>query len=185
MDESVSIRSRDEGRDAHSGDSPGERRDSRKLQSFRIDAAIELGQGVSRLRITHMESFLKSFCLVAVCVAGVTACGSSSTASGPANTATSAGSTTSAPLTSTSAGPTITISKDLKFSSVPVKAGATVTVRNDSAVEHTVSADTVAGGFDITMEAGKKMTFTAPSKPGAYGFHCNIHTFMKGTLEVT
>ena len=38
---------------------------------------------------------------------------------------------------------------------------------------------------DIAIDAGKTMTFTAPSKPGAYGFHCNIHTFMKATLTVT
>ena len=66
-----------------------------------------------------------------------------------------------------------------------MKAGSTVTVRNDSGVQHTVSADTTAGGFDIAIDAGKTMTFTAPSKPGAYGFHCNIHTFMKATLTVT
>ena len=126
-----------------------------------------------------MPTCLKSVFLVVVLVAVGAACGSSSHASGPASTATS---------TSTTAGseatPTITISKELRFSSVPVHAGATVTVRNDSAAEHTVSADTAAGAFDITSEPGKTMTFTAPSKPGAYRYHCNIHTFMHGTLEV-
>ena len=71
------------------------------------------------------------------------------------------------------------------FASSPVKAGATVTVKNNTAVQHTVSADTTAGGFDLTVDPGKTMTFTAPSKPGAYKFHCNIHTYMTGTLNVT
>ncbi len=71
------------------------------------------------------------------------------------------------------------------FASRPVTAGALVTVRNVSAAQHTVSADTTAGGFDITIDAGKTVTFVAPTAPGAYGFHCNIHNFMKGTLLVT
>jgi plastocyanin len=34
------------------------------------------------------------------------------------------------------------------------------------------------------IDAGASATFTAPSKPGTYGFHCNIHNFMTGTLTV-
>ena len=45
--------------------------------------------------------------------------------------------------------------------------------------------NTTAGGFDVTSDPGKTVTFTAPSKPGSYGFHCNIHNFMKATLTVT
>ena len=63
--------------------------------------------------------------------------------------------------------------------------GATVTVKNLSTAQHTVSADTTAGGFDVTSDPGKTVTFTAPVKPGTYAFHCNIHTFMKGSLQVT
>ena len=84
--------------------------------------------------------------------------------------------------------PTITIRSGpngFAFATLPVKAGAKVTVKNLTTVQHTVSADTTAGGFDVTIDAGKTMTFTAPSKPGAYGFHCNIHTYMMGTLTVT
>ena len=71
------------------------------------------------------------------------------------------------------------------FTTTPVKAGATVSVKNNTAVQHTVSADTAAAGFDVTVDPGKTVTFSAPSKAGAYGFHCNIHTYMMGTLTVT
>jgi plastocyanin len=73
--------------------------------------------------------------------------------------------------------------QDLKFSvTAPVKAGATVTAKNNDSVEHTVTADD--GSFNITIEPGKTATFTAPSAAGDYKFHCNIHTNMTGTLTV-
>jgi plastocyanin len=71
------------------------------------------------------------------------------------------------------------------FSTSPVKAGATVTIKNTTTAQHTVSADTTDGGFDVTVDPGGTKTFTSPSKPGAYKFHCNIHTDMTGTLTVT
>lgn len=135
-----------------------------------------------------MHHLLKSILTVALFVGSVAACGSSNKSSavvpGAGTTRTSSSAPSTAAPGSPTAGPTITISKELMFSSVPVKASATVTVKNESSVEHTVSADTTAGGFDITIEGGTTKTFPAPSKPGAYGFHCNIHTFMKNTLRV-
>jgi plastocyanin len=73
--------------------------------------------------------------------------------------------------------------KDLQFSvTAPVKAGATVTAKNNDTVEHTVTADD--GSFNVTIEPGKTATFTAPSAAGDYKFHCNIHSQMHGTLTV-
>lgn len=118
------------------------------------------------------------------------ACGSSSKSSTSAQT--SAPTATTVPLGTTAptaaSGPAIMIENGgsgFMFKSSAVKAGATVTVKNNTAVQHTVSADTTAAGFDVTVDPGKTMTFTAPSKPGAYKFHCNIHTYMTGTLNVT
>jgi plastocyanin len=37
----------------------------------------------------------------------------------------------------------------------------------------------------VTVDPGTTTTFTAPTTPGAYKFHCNIHTYMMGTLNVT
>jgi plastocyanin len=69
------------------------------------------------------------------------------------------------------------------FSPTPVKAGSTVTVTNNDTPTHTVTADN--GSFNVTIPAGKTATFTAPSKPGTYKFHCNIHHTMHGILTVT
>ena len=64
-----------------------------------------------------------------------------------------------------------------------VKAGATVTVDNKDSITHTVTADN--GEFNTgDISGGKTVTFTAPTKPGTYKFHCNIHAFMHGTLTV-
>jgi plastocyanin len=119
-------------------------------------------------------------------------CGSSSktSTSSPTSgsTPTSAPSVTTAPAPSSAGGPAITIGNDgmrFMFTTTPVKAGATVTVKNNTAVQHTVSADTTFAGFDVTLDPGKTVTFTAPAKAGAYRFHCNIHTYMTGTLTVT
>jgi plastocyanin len=73
--------------------------------------------------------------------------------------------------------------KDLKFSATPVAAGATVTVHNRDDVTHTVTADDKS--FDVTVDGGDDITFTAPDKAGSFKFHCNIHSGMNSTLTVT
>ena len=73
--------------------------------------------------------------------------------------------------------------QDLNFKvAAPVKAGATVTAKNNDSVEHTVTADD--GIFNITVGAGETATFTAPSTAGDYKFHCTIHSQMHETLTV-
>ena len=66
-----------------------------------------------------------------------------------------------------------------------MKAGATVTVKNnDGPSTHTVTADDGAS-FDVSVDRRRgRATFTAPSKAGSYKFHCNIHSQMKATLTV-
>ncbi len=59
-----------------------------------------------------------------------------------------------------------------------------MTVKNNSGSQHTVTADDSSGGFNVTIDASKTATFTAPAKAGTYKFHCNIHNFMHGTLTV-
>jgi plastocyanin len=80
-------------------------------------------------------------------------------------------------------GATISIAS-FKFSAVTVAAGATVTVSNNDAPTHTVTSDD-GKSFNVKVAAGKTATFTAPSTPGTYKFHCNIHSTMHGVLTVT
>ncbi len=81
------------------------------------------------------------------------------------------------------AGGTIAIS-NFKFTAISVPAGSTVTVSNNDTPQHTVTSDD-GTSFNVKVDPGKSATFTAPSKPGVYKFHCNIHSSMHGTLTVT
>jgi plastocyanin len=66
---------------------------------------------------------------------------------------------------------------------VSVAPGATVHVTNRDSVTHTLTA--TGGQFDSgDVGPGQTKTFTAPTKPGTYGYICNIHQYMKGTVVV-
>lgn len=79
--------------------------------------------------------------------------------------------------------PLITI-KGFRYTPVQVAPGTTITVKNLDDVEHTVTSDT-KGEFDAAEIGGTPKTFTAPTKPGAYNFHCTYHASMHGQLIVT
>ena len=67
---------------------------------------------------------------------------------------------------------------------ITVKAGSTITVKNQDSATHTVTADNNA--FDTgNISGGASKTMTAPSTPGSFPYHCTIHPFMHGTLTVT
>ncbi|QCB99030.1 hypothetical protein E5206_13480 [Arthrobacter sp. PAMC25564] len=82
------------------------------------------------------------------------------------------------------AAPAITI-KDFAFGDpMTVSPGATVSVTNMDTAEHTVTADQ-GSAFDVEVKgSGGNATFTAPSQPGTYTFHCIYHPNMHGTLTV-
>jgi len=63
-----------------------------------------------------------------------------------------------------------------------VSPGAKVSVHNTDGLAHTVTADE-GKAFDSPAPAGNS-SFTAPTAPGSYPFHCNIHPEMHGTLVV-
>jgi plastocyanin len=117
--------------------------------------------------------------LAGLCALALIACGSSGSSSGSASSgSSSSGSSSDAGSTAS----TITI-KDFSFTTPPsVSPGATVTVHNEDGTAHTVTADK-GKAFDDPATPGTS-TFTAPTEPGSYPFHCNIHPEMHGTLVV-
>lgn len=70
-----------------------------------------------------------------------------------------------------------------QFGAATVGAGGQVTVSNRDGAPHTVTADD--GAFDSGQVDGSGTgAFVAPGQPGTYGFHCEIHPDMAGTLTV-
>jgi plastocyanin len=106
------------------------------------------------------------------------ACGSSTKTTSPGATTTAAASTTAA-----GSGEAITI-HNLMFSPSPLsaKVGDTVTVTNQDGFNHTFTADD--GSFNTgAFSTGSKTVKLA--KAGTIAYHCKIHSFMHGTLDVT
>src|SRR5205823_3988782 len=65
-----------------------------------------------------------------------------------------------------------------------VKPGQQVTVVNKDDASHSVTAD-ANNLFDVRVSGGGGFTtFTAPTTPGTYPFHCKYHAGMRGSLVV-
>jgi plastocyanin len=133
--------------------------------------------------------------LVALVLAGTAGCasggGSTAPTSAPAQTPTASMPMESSPAvaspgTGSPMAPAAAISiKDFAYGDpITVSPGAVVTVTNMDTAEHTVTADQGAA-FDVEVkENGGTATFTAPSQPGTYAFHCTYHPNMHGMLTV-
>jgi plastocyanin len=80
-------------------------------------------------------------------------------------------------------GSDIVVAEDFSLTNGAAAPGARVTFDNQGEVPHTLTADD--GAFDTgTVEPGGTGDITAPSAPGAYPYHCEIHPAMTGTLTV-
>ena len=118
---------------------------------------------------------------------GLVACGTSSPAKSGSGTAattvTTAGSTTATTGAGATASNAITI-KSFKFTPSPAsaKAGATVTVSNGDGTDHSLTADD--GSFDTGVFSSGTKTITV-SKAGSFSYHCKIHNFMTGVIQVS
>ena len=138
--------------------------------------------------------------LAALVVAGAAGCsssgGSMAPTTAPAQTETQAAvpgmpmsspaMTSGMPGTAGSSAGVASISiKDFDYGApITVSPGATVMVTNMDSAEHTVTADQ-GSAFDVEVkENGGTGTFTAPTAPGTYPFHCTYHPNMHGTLTV-
>jgi plastocyanin len=65
-----------------------------------------------------------------------------------------------------------------------VSPGQELTIVNKDEQNHTVTADE-NNLFDIVVSGGGgTMSFTAPTTPGTYPFHCKYHANMHGVLTV-
>jgi len=62
--------------------------------------------------------------------------------------------------------------------------GAVITVANRDGSTHTVTSDAAGLFHSGDVSKGGPVTFTAPTKPGTYTFHCDYHASMHGTLVV-
>lgn len=102
----------------------------------------------------------------------------------PASTSASGTATGSSPTAGTAAATTITI-KDFAYGDpLTVAPGVTVSITNMDTAAHTVTADE-GSAFDAEVKGGGgTATFTAPSAPGSYPYHCTFHPGMHGTLIV-
>ena len=109
---------------------------------------------------------------VVLVLASGAACGSSNKTSTANNTSGASGGAL-----------TVTI-KSLKFSPDPLaaKVGDTVTVSNEDGFAHTFTADDRS--FDTGPFASGSKTVKL-TKAGTIAYHCNIHSSMHGTLQVS
>jgi len=145
-----------------------------------------------RPRVRRPLSLLLPILVAALASGGLFGCGSSKkgTATSPttasvavASTATGSAASTG-PTTPSTGAASISI-KNFSFSPVPlsVKAGDTITITNNDSTDHTATDG--GGAFDtghIAPGAFKTVTIT---KAGTYNYHCNIHPFMKGVINVS
>jgi plastocyanin len=114
---------------------------------------------------------------IAAVAVGSTACGSDKKKS--------AATTGNATTGNATEGTVITI-KDFKFSPNPLKApaGASITVKNDDTTTHTLTADDKS--FDTgEVASGTSSKITLPATAATVKYHCEIHDFMKASVEVT
>ena len=66
--------------------------------------------------------------------------------------------------------------------SLTVKAGTTVTWRNEDDIPHTVASSTKAFKSKA-LDTDDSFSFTF-SEPGSYEYFCSLHAHMKGTIVV-
>jgi len=131
----------------------------------------------------------RSLAVAAVLLLMLAGCGSSSKKSSttPSTTASGGSKSTTAPAGGAkSSGNAIEI-KGFAFSpdSLKVSAGTKVTWTNEDSADHTSSSTDGPAKWDSGhLGKGKTFSFTF-TKKGTYSYHCDIHTYMTGTVDVS
>lgn len=132
----------------------------------------------------------RSLAVAAVSLFILGGCGSSSKTSSTTTTKASGSKSTTAPAAggAKSAGGSTVDIKGFAFSpkDLKVSAGTRVTWTNEDSADHTSTSDKGApASWDSGHVAkGKKFSFTF-AKKGTYKYHCDIHTYMTGTVDVS
>jgi plastocyanin len=130
---------------------------------------------------------------ILLAAAALTACGggtvsspstASPTPSGQSSVAEMPSTTVSSPPGAPAAASQIVISNFAYTVPPTVSPGQEMTIVNKDEQNHTVTADE-NNLFDIVVSgSGGIMSFTAPTAPGTYPFHCKYHSNMHGVLTV-
>jgi plastocyanin len=121
--------------------------------------------------------------LGSVVIVVASACGQSTVSNETMTTTRPPASPSAAPPASPAPAETTITINNFEMSDVTVAPGGRVTVQNDDREQHTVTSNT-AGAFSVDVPGRAKASFTAPTKPGQYPFHCNYHASMHGMLTV-
>jgi plastocyanin len=132
-------------------------------------------------------TFKRSFIAAIFVLALLAGCGKSDKKSSSTTKAADTNSTTTTASSGASTGNAVTI-KGFAFNpnALKVSTGTKVTWTNKDSTDHTTTADK---GDPATFDSGhlgngKSFSFTF-AKPGTYKYFCNIHNYMKGTVEVS
>jgi cytochrome c oxidase subunit II len=113
----------------------------------------------------------------------------SNTSAGPSSATNSTNSTSSAV-----GGPSVALSIPAGASTegnpsyapttLTVKKGDIINVKNDDNAVHTVTSDTTKFDTSLVMAGKSAQIKTSTLAPGDYPYHCTVHAFMKGTITV-
>lgn len=68
-------------------------------------------------------------------------------------------------------------------STLKASAGATIEVENEDSAPHTFTVD--GENVDVRLDGGQSLDVTLDLSPGRYGFHCEIHPEMTGSLRLS
>ncbi len=135
------------------------------------------------MNATRSLSWIAAPFLAATIGLGLTACNSSSKTATTATTAVSSSADTATTSAAPVANTTNIAIKGFSFNPSPAHAqvGETITVTNSDGTDHTLTADD--GSFDTGKFSSGSKTITL-TKAGNFKYHCGIHNYMTGSIQV-
>ncbi len=122
---------------------------------------------------------LRTAAIAAALLLSAAGCGSSPSVSGPAGSSAAASGAGNAPAVTS----TVFAVSDYMFPPLTVAPGTTIRAVDGDDEPHTVTFDD-RSFTTVTFDKSHPVTFTAPTRPGSYAFHCKVHPSMHGTIVV-